>query len=928
MRKIGLLRAGIIYFFLILVTYSPIIFHGKTLAMSARYPWFENSPPQKEWVSSKVYPNTLNVDFGTPAAYEEPFDLFVGKQIRQGKFPLWNPYLACGTVIQESLSTRTLFPYQLLQDIFPWVWRDLFLLGRLWFAAIGTFIFLRILGVSFQASLCGGILYCLSGAMTAFLTLTQMSNVAMVLPYALLGIELLNRKLNSFSVFFCSLAVSFLILGGQPEVAFYSIFFISSYYFLRTIATKTEQSRQKKFIYFILSILLSLLISSPAFIPFLSGASQYHHLHPAGGTQGITTTTPLLHFRAIILPELLRWREMVSAFPIIDGWDWIGGYLGIGGLFIIFISFRVKWELRKEYLFFLGFGCFILLKNMGMPLIAWIGRLPIFDQVWTPRWAGPVWNLSLVLAVALGFEGILSKNQELNHERNNLLSTEKIMPNTMLFLLGGIFILLLGLLFSPIFYLILKYHLKESKYLLLNLILFRVFYFSLSGFIILKAVKRLKMSLVFPFLLFIITLSVFNFQAQFPSIETSFRDIFSIGGKTFSMWQGMLEATCIGMLTLLALIIGLRLKPISRYYLGNIILGIMIFEMTFHVTLGYGEFGRLVRFSWYLIFLSSFIIYLFYKKDFNRRAVKIILISFCAGLILLPILDKNSLPDRRNVFEYSELESSDFSRSVGVGGVMFPNASSAQGVYDVRSIVSLSIKRFQLFQDYCLSIKPQTKFKSLWFTGFMDPESGVTILDNIRQMRPFYDLAGVNNYFSSEYLDIPQTKLVSDGKFKNYRSLSYNPRAFMVYKWHYADTPKQALKWMLANRNLLGSEAVVEGGVRFSRNQIQEKARAKIQIKKYDLHSVTIDVLTDAPGLLILTDVYHPNWLVTVDGKKEEIFPADLCFRGVFINPGRQVVKFTYFPKIFYRCIIISLLTLGVLLIINFKKIVQSFKII
>ncbi|MBP7088407.1 MAG: hypothetical protein KBB01_03815, partial [Candidatus Omnitrophica bacterium] len=536
MRKIGLLKAGLIYCFLILITYSPIIFHGKTLAVSARYPWFEDSPPQQEWISTKAYPNTLAIDLGTPAAYEEPFDVFVGKQIRQGKFPLWNPYLACGTVVQESFSTRTLFPYQLLQNVFPWVFRDFFLLGRLWFAAIGTFIFLRILGVSFQASLCGGALYCFSGAMTAFLTLTQMSNIAMMLPYALLGVELLNRKTDSLSVFFSSLTTSLLILGGQPEIAFYGIIFILTYYFFRIINTETEQTKSKKILYVAFSILLALLISSPAFVPFLVQAKQYYTLHPPGGTQGINNPTPLLHFRAVILPELLRWREMASAFPIIDGWDWIGGYLGIGGLFIIFISLRAKWRLHKEYLFFLGFACFILLKNMGLPVIAWIGRLPVFDQIWTPRWAGPVWNLSLVLSVALGFEWFLYKNQRLDFGKND----SQLTPRGFIILSGGIVIILLGLLFSPIFYLFLKYHLKESKYLSLNIIFLRVFYFSLGSFLILKAVKRFKIPLVFLSLLFIIVLSIFNFQAQFPYSDTSFRNILSIGGRVFSMWQGML----------------------------------------------------------------------------------------------------------------------------------------------------------------------------------------------------------------------------------------------------------------------------------------------------------------------------------------------------------------------------------------------------
>ncbi|MDD5255269.1 MAG: hypothetical protein PHR11_04355, partial [Candidatus Omnitrophica bacterium] len=159
LKKTRAHKAAVAYAVIICAVYAPVVFYGRTASAAARYPWFAYFPPEHERMMTKEYPNTFNVDIASPAAYEEPIDLFVGKQLRRGTYPLWNPFIACGSLLQESFSTRVLFPYQLLQDIAPWCLRDFFLLGRLFLAAIGVFIFLRIFGADFYPSLCGGALY-------------------------------------------------------------------------------------------------------------------------------------------------------------------------------------------------------------------------------------------------------------------------------------------------------------------------------------------------------------------------------------------------------------------------------------------------------------------------------------------------------------------------------------------------------------------------------------------------------------------------------------------------------------------------------------------------------------------------------------------------------------------------------------------------
>ena len=64
----------------------------------------------------------------------------------------------------------------------------------------------------------------------------------------------------------------------------------------------------------------------------------------------------------------------------------------------------------------------------------------------------------------------------------------------------------------------------------------------------------------------------------------------------------------------------------------------------------------------------------------------------------------------------------------------------------------------------------------------------------------------------------------------------------------------------------------------------------------YERNTVTIEVDTDSPGVLVLHDIYYPGWEATVDGVRRPILRANLLFRGVEISKGHHVVQFDFRP--------------------------------
>ena len=53
----------------------------------------------------------------------------------------------------------------------------------------------------------------------------------------------------------------------------------------------------------------------------------------------------------------------------------------------------------------------------------------------------------------------------------------------------------------------------------------------------------------------------------------------------------------------------------------------------------------------------------------------------------------------------------------------------------------------------------------------------------------------------------------------------------------------------------------------------------------------------DAPGLLVLTDLYDDDWQVTVDGRSADMLRANFALRAVCVPDGAHTVRFAYRPR-------------------------------
>jgi hypothetical protein len=94
-------------------------------------------------------------------------------------------------------------------------------------------------------------------------------------------------------------------------------------------------------------------------------------------------------------------------------------------------------------------------------------------------------------------------------------------------------------------------------------------------------------------------------------------------------------------------------------------------------------------------------------------------------------------------------------------------------------------------------------------------------------------------------------------------------------------------------------------------------------IKEYEPNRVVIDVDGDAPGWLVLTDIWYPGWSCTVDGESARVYRANYTFRAVQVPAGAHEIVFRFEPDSYRRGRFISGITSAVVTVVGLLALVR-----
>lgn len=153
------------------------------------------------------------------------------------------------------------------------------------------------------------------------------------------------------------------------------------------------------------------------------------------------------------------------------------------------------------------------------------------------------------------------------------------------------------------------------------------------------------------------------------------------------------------------------------------------------------------------------------------------------------------------------------------------------------------------------------------------------------------DLLGIKYVLSLRDEVNPKLKLVfREGETRVYENVAVLPRAFLVEEVQSLPTREDVMAALFANSTKLRQIAFTERNLYVKPQALTVVETAEVQ--SYEPQRVAIRVTTESERLLVLTDIYHPDWRVYINGRESVIFPVDFALRGVVVPRGESLVEF------------------------------------
>jgi Bacterial membrane protein YfhO len=213
---------------------------------------------------------------------------------------------------------------------------------------------------------------------------------------------------------------------------------------------------------------------------------------------------------------------------------------------------------------------------------------------------------------------------------------------------------------------------------------------------------------------------------------------------------------------------------------------------------------------------------------------------------------------------------------------------------------------FEYFQDIdALGRQSYTNF--LNFINSLSPERRSRLLRvlNVKYVVSFHPL------------EVKGLKLLRE--FPEHYSRLYEvrdavPRTYVVSQATYDQDPMNTLRRVSSEGFDPKREVVLDDVPTHLEPKTDFPGEATIRL--YENNRVEISAQLSEPGILVLTDAFYPGWKVFVGGKEQKVLRANYLFRGVELPAGEQMVEFIYEPDSFKLGLIISLLTVGLLVIV------------
>jgi len=200
---------------------------------------------------------------------------------------------------------------------------------------------------------------------------------------------------------------------------------------------------------------------------------------------------------------------------------------------------------------------------------------------------------------------------------------------------------------------------------------------------------------------------------------------------------------------------------------------------------------------------------------------------------------------------------------------------------------------------------------------------GYTALSLLRRVPPatgsqfqmFLDLLNVSFYINPSYSrNNPQVIIPNP---------SFLPRAKMYYRAKIFDNDSLLERFMTAGEFDYKNELLLAENPGIPLTRDDTRPANDVRISNYGANRIFLDVKTESPGMLWMSEIWYSAWKAKIDGKPAKVLCADKSFRAIAVPAGSHSVEFYYSSRYFISGAMITLITMIISVIIPLVSILK-----
>lgn len=379
--------------------------------------------------ASQVAGPPQNLSTSDAAMVLEPFRRFAVEEVRQGRWPLWNPYIFCGAPFLASNQAAVFSPYRVLDYLFPGpvvlAWSQYL---KMIVAGLGAYLFFRgVMGVSFLPAAIGAWCYPLAGYM-ALWQCFPISAVMSWFPWLLLAIFKASRHPWSVWGLLLAMFTAAATLSGHSATAGQVLLFCG-FFAVWCVILASDRGRNlsrntlASVLVIGLGFALGLLLALPQLLPTFEYLGQSQRLHDRMVGQVETAAAGARALVQLVLPN--HWgahqQPAVYLFPHVKLEGMATGYAGFLAAMVLLPIGLAARQHRAMTGFWMVMGVIGIAQLAGLPglgpmlesppfnvfrnnrltfLAGWailVGAVAGLDAVLQRDWRWRTWHVALVV---------------------------------------------------------------------------------------------------------------------------------------------------------------------------------------------------------------------------------------------------------------------------------------------------------------------------------------------------------------------------------------------------------------------------------------------------------------------------------------------------------------------------------------------------